>query len=255
MAEGRLEVLQTRADVESKLLELVESAESGLTVALPYERLDLIAEQLRTAYDRDLLVLGLVYGEGVPDESPSEQFDGLATAVRYIPHGVPPLVVTADLERGLRGHWKMLTAAPEDRQATYFESENLAYEVSNAFLGNFWTNGEELYVRDWSTLPTTHTDFRGATVQAALLLQDDVTVWVRATGYPVDGERTETTVEGRLVNVRQNIVYPVTSGFAAEESLWTETTDGVVSLGGGGAVLETYECFEVTLTDSDPAGR
>lgn len=248
MAEGALRELTTHEEVMAVLEEMFAEATNGISVAVPADRIDAVAESLQAAYDRGCLVLLIVYDDGTPLDP--ARFEGMATVVRQTSTGIPPFVVTTDLERGLSGHWSLLSPNSTGRQATYFESPNLTRDLSTVFLGNYWFLGDELYVREWDELPTTHSDVRAAVTQAALLLQNDVDVWVHTEGRPTDDPTAEVVdIDGRLLNVRQNIVTPTTSGFPAEASLTVAFDDREVTLGGPGALVEDYECSTFTFRE------
>jgi|GEM_PF-719186 hypothetical protein len=136
--------------------------------------------------------------------------------------------------------------------------EDLAF---SSFFGNFWPVARHVHTSDPVDLPRTFTDFRHATVQAALRLRDGEDLTATAWTMPPDaqGRRDvpdpddldDDTVSGRVLNVRQSVVQPVTSSFPLENSLELETTTGHKSVGGPGAFVEDHAAGRVRLSLRD----
>jgi len=245
MKDAGLRIHRTRAAVVEAARSIVGDARENLTVALPASELSEFESALRDAVERGTLVLLLIHGEPVDAD---RDYGDLATAVRVVERGMAPLLVTADVRHGLTGQFQVLTdpSAASRSQVTEFANRNLAYNHFTMFLGNYWQMASERYVAERSAFPQTFTEFRFAVLEAALAMRDGVTVEARARVAPTDGG-PETTVEGTVTNVRQNVVYPASSPSPAERSLTVVVDGESVTVGGLGAVKETYECFEVTL--------
>ncbi|MDS0221446.1 hypothetical protein NDI54_08800 [Haloarcula sp. S1AR25-5A] len=247
MAQQGLETYRTRPAVIDAVRSLIDGADESVTLAVPKSALVTFAPQLRAAIERDVLVLVLVHGE---TSASIPAYDDIATAVRTIGHGITPLLVTADVKRGLTGHVRVLTQSDGDYRATRFDNENLAHDEFTMFLGTHWLMGTERYVASVGSFPQTFSAFEFAVLTAALALRDEIPI--TATAQVVStADRTETTISGRVVNVRQSLVYPASSSNPAERSLTVETDDGRVTVGGSGATKERYECREITLYRAD----
>lgn len=125
--------------------------------------------------------------------------------------------------------------------------EDLAF---SSFFGNFWSVARHVHTAAPVALPRTFTDFRHASVQAALRLRDGENLTATAWTVPADGTAArgeETAVSGRVLNVRQSIVQPVTSSFPLEKRLELDAPGGRESVGGPGAFVEEHAASRVRL--------
>jgi len=247
MAHPGLETHHTQSAVIGAIQSLIDSADESLTIAIPKSSLPEFAPQLSAAIERDTLVLLLIHGDTT---APTPAYENIATAVRTIESGITPLLVTADIQRGLTGHSEMLTGPKADHQATEFDNENLAHDEFTMFLGTHWLMGTERYVAPVCAFPRTFSAFQFAVFMAALALRAGAQITARARVVSTT-DRTETTISGPVINVRQSIVYPASSKNPAERSLTIETDSGPVTVGGTGATKEAYECREITLDSAD----
>ncbi|MFU1781731.1 TrmB family transcriptional regulator sugar-binding domain-containing protein [Haloarcula japonica] len=247
MAQSGLEIHRTRSAVIDAMQSLIHSAEESLTIAVPKSALPEFVPQLSAAIERDVLVLLLVYGD---ETATTPAYEDIATAVRTIESGITPLLVTADMQRGLTGHSGLLTGSTADYQATEFDNENLAHDEFTMFLGSHWLMGTECYIADVCVFPRTFSAFQFAVLAAALALREGTPITARARVLST-ADRTETTIAGPVINARQSIVYPASSKNPAERSLTIETDSGPVTVGGSGATREVYECREITLDRAD----
>ncbi|SDW52246.1 transcriptional regulator TrmB [Haloarcula vallismortis] len=247
MAHTGLETHRTQSAVIAAIQSLIDSATESLTIAVPKSALSVFVPQLSAAIERDVLVLLLIHGDA---PAPTPAYENIATAVRTIESGITPLLVTADVRRGLTGHVGMVTDSGVDRQATEFDNENLAHDEFTMFLGTHWLMGTEHYVAPVCAFPRTFSTFQFAVLMAALALRAGTPITARARVVSTT-DRTETTISGPVINVRQSIVYPASSKNPAERSLTIETDAGPVTVGGTGATKETYECREITLDSAD----
>lgn len=245
MEDADLRIHRTRSSVVEAARSIICGGEENLIAALPASELSTFESALRDAVERGTLVLLLTHG-GSADVGRS--YGDLATAVRAIERGMAPLLLTADVRHGLTGQFQTLTdpAAASRSQVSEFANRNLAYNHFTMFLGDYWQMATERNVAERSAFPQTFTEFRFAVFEAALAMRDGVTLEARARVVPAGGG-VETTVEGTVTNVRQNIVYPASSPSPAERSLTVAVDGETVTIGGLGATKETYECHEVTL--------
>ena len=243
MAQPGLEIHRTQSAVIGAIQSLIDSADESLTIAVPKSSLPVFAPQLSAAIERDTLVLLLIHGDA---SAPTPAYEDIATAVRTIESGITPLLVTTDIQRGLTGHFEILTDSEADHQATEFDNENLAHDEFTMFLGTHWLMGTERYVASVCEFPRTFSAFQFAVLMAALALRAGTPITARARVVSTT-DRTETTISGPVINVRQSIVYPASSKNPAERSLTIETDAGPVTVGGTGATKEAYECREITL--------
>ena len=243
MSQLGLEIYRTQSTVLDAIRSLINSAKESLTISVPISALSEFVPQLSAAIERDVLVLLLVYGD---ETVPTPAYEDIATAVRTIESNITPLLVTADTQRGLTGHSGMLTDSIAEYQATEFDNKNLAHDEFTMFLGSHWLMGAERYVADVCEFPRTFSAFQFAVLMSALALRAGTPITARAQVLST-ADRTETTISGPVINVRQSLVYAASSKNPAERSLTIRTDDGPATVGGAGATKEAYECREITL--------
>lgn len=247
MTNAGLQIHRTRSATIAAIRSIIDDAEESLLLAVPTDSLSLFTPQLRDAIERDVLVLLLLHGDGAATD-PS--YRDIATAVRTAETGVTPLLVTADVQRGLTGNYRLLTDRDVAGQATAFDNQNLAHDQFTMFLGNHWQTATERYVAGVCEFPQRVSAFQFALLMAALALQEEIPLAATADVVSTT-DRTETTVSGPVTNVRQSIISPASSTNPAERSLTIETDAGPVTVGGSGASKEAYECREITLERTD----
>jgi sugar-specific transcriptional regulator TrmB len=248
-ADASFEVIKSRVTVLKRVAELVASADEEVTLSVPYERLDEVAEELRAAMDRGVLVLLLVTGV---EPGPDLDLEGLASVARAWGQPVPTMV-TADRQSGLVAPTEMITRSNTGKQAIAFTQQQIGPVLVGSFLGNYWPMAEEVYTGAPADLPATYCDFRHGVLQAELHRQAGQRVRARVTGRLVGGE-TDAFEEfvGEVVDVRQGLLAPTTNSFPVENSLTIETEEGVaLTVGGMGAFVEDVEASEVRLEALD----
>ncbi|UPM44428.1 TrmB family transcriptional regulator [Halocatena salina] len=243
----QFEVIKSRVTVLKRISEGIERAEQEVTLSIPYRLLDEVGDELRAAFERDVLVLLLVTGV-----SPSTDlaFDGMASVARAWKQPMPTML-TIDQETGLVVPDKMLSGSNSPAQAIVFEQEQLSPVIAGSFLGNYFPMATEVYTTDPIDLPATYQNFRHAVLQTRLHRCDDRPIRVRITGYTVSDGNAQTEFEGAVVDVRQSLLEPPTSSFPVENTLIVESEDRTYSVGGTGAFVEDIEATTVELRPAD----
>ncbi|SFR36012.1 TrmB family transcriptional regulator [Halogeometricum limi] len=240
----RFEVVKSRVTVVKRLAELVARAETEVTLSVPYTLVDDVADELRDAVDRGVLVLLIVTGVGPTDPL---ELSGLASVVRAWEQPMPTML-TVDQAAGLVAPTEMVTRSNSEAQAIVFAQEQLGPVLVGSFLGNYWPMATETYTCEPDELPTAYGDFRHAALQATLHVRMGHEVRARATGRSVHLEDGRTELNGRIVDVRQGLLEPATNSFPVENTLVVETEDGTFSVGGQGAFIEDFEAESVELS-------
>lgn len=239
----RFEVVKSRATVIKRLVELVGRADSEVTLAVPYTLVDEVADELRAAVDRGVLVLLVVTGVGPADDL---TLSGLASVARAWEEPMPT-VLTVDQETGVVAPTEMLTRSNSAAQAIVFAQEQLGPVLVGSFLGNYWPMAAETYTCDPDELPATYDDFRHGILQATLHVRSGNDVVARVTGRTVHVEDGPVELSGTVVDIRQGLLEPATNSFPVENTLVVETDDGTYTVGGRGAFVEDFEAETVEL--------
>lgn len=239
----RFEVVKSRVTVLKRVSELVDLADQEVTLAIPYRLLDDVADELRAAVDRGVLVLLIVSGV-----DPDEEIDveGVASVARAWEQPMPTML-TIDQTSGLVSPRELLAQSNSSAQAIVFTQEQLGPVIVGSFLGNYYPMSREAYVTEPAELPATYSDFRHAVLQATLHSREDGDLRAVVRGRAVGDEDGPTELEGVVVDTIQGMIEPATNSFPVENTLVLETDDGSYTVGGQGAFVEDFEAGEVEL--------
>jgi sugar-specific transcriptional regulator TrmB len=253
----QFEVVKSRVTVLKRIRQLLTGASEEVTLSVPESLLSEFEDTLRTTIERGVLVLLLVSGEQTADLT--DRVAGLASAVRVWGE-FAPMLLTADRQRGLVAPNEMLTRSNTGKQAIVVDQEQLAPIFVGSFLGNYWLMADEVYVTEPASLPQTYNGFRHAVLQAELHDRTDQPLTAHVTAQPVDSKDdrskdNDQDIEGRIVEIRQNLIVPTTGSFPVENAILIERDDTHenerVSIGGTGAFVEDYETHEITLSSAE----
>lgn len=238
--EDRFEVIKSRVTVLKRIAELIERAESEITLSLPYDVLDEVADELRTARERGVLISLVVSGVEPHDDL---EVDGVASLVR-VWHEPMPMMLTVDARTGLIAPGEMVARSNSESQAIVFAQPHLGPVIVGSFFGNYWPMAAEAYTVEPDPLPTTYHNFRHAVLQAALCRRAGIDLTVTVSGRMVHTSGP-TELNGRVVDIRQGLLEPANNSFPVENALVVETEDGTYSVGGPGAFVEDFEADTV----------
>ena len=241
------EVVKSRVTVLKRVGELIDRAEVEVTLAIPYRLLDEVAEELRAAVDRGVLVVLLVTDV---DTDADLDFHGLASVARAWDQ-LMPTMLTVDQQAGLVAPGEMLSNSNSSAQAIVFAQKQLGPVIVGSFLGNYFPMATEVYTADPTSLPATYEDFRHAVLEAMLHLRTGEDVRARITGHAVGDGWDATELEGTLVEIRQGLLEPTTNDFPVENTLFVETEDDTYTIGGMGAFVEDFEATQVELMPAE----
>lgn len=256
--DEELTVVKSRSTIVRRLRSHIRAAESEVAIQLPVGQLSAVADALRAARDRGVLVLLSLCGEADPADGTvprvDTSLDGVASVVRLARPGMPSLLAV-DRERGFVSPATMLGWDHDDTRAITFAQSDVADILIGSYLGNYWPLGDELLVSRPPDLPRTFEQFRPAVFAATLHRRAgnavDAECYVRPTGTDEPFE----TRRGEVVGVRQDLLTPGTSDFGFENSLRIDFGRETASVGGREAFLEEYEARVVTLRPAASAAR
>ncbi|MFB6201606.1 MAG: TrmB family transcriptional regulator sugar-binding domain-containing protein [Halorhabdus sp.] len=244
--DGRLH--ESTADVLESIRTRVRNARREVALSLPVDHYPAVRPVLETARDRDVFVLLLVHS--FPGHQPDpDRFADAASIVRWTSEQ-GQVFCTADKEWAIDGHRLNFdgerTIEDVYRYGTTVHNRMIAQALYGYMIADDWSVADELVVFEPADPPVTFENFRRAVVEATLRLRAGRPIEMTAdlTAIP-DGERT--TATGRIVNARQTLVYPISSTFPSEHSLFVDLGGERVSLGGLGSYAEDYECHEITF--------
>ncbi|MBO4247188.1 hypothetical protein IL252_05060 [Halomicrobium sp. IBSBa] len=239
------EVIERDAILD-RIRALVDGAASEVALSVPHTALPELEATLSAAVDRGLLVLVLVW-DPPHDERSERELPSLAncSTVARRSEDIAPVFCCVDNERGLIGNGSSITGDSPDDVVGTFDFQEVAHGFYRDFVTNFWMFASEVHAADVPDLPATYDGIRQAVTNVALCLRDDVPIRCRATGHdPETG--AERTVDGRVLNVHQRMVYPASSSLPIENSILVED-DGRHWIGGPHAVLEDLAADRLLL--------
>jgi len=241
-SDEQFEVIKSRVTVLKRIRGLIDEADTQVTLSVPASHLSDVADELRAAVDRGVLVLLIVSDvDGTPDVA------GIASVVRVWEEPMPTMLAV-DGRIGVVAPTEMLLRSNTGQQAIVFAQQQLGPVIVGSFLGNYWPVAKEVAVAEPADLPGTYTDLRHAAFQATLHMQAGTDLRARVEGRSTTADEA-VELEGRVTDVRQGLVVPPNNEFPVEHSLVVETDDRTYSVGGKGAFVEDIEADVVTLLD------
>jgi len=143
------EVVKSRVTVLKRVAELVDRAEVEVTLAIPYRLLDEVADELRAAVDRGVLVVLIVTDV---DPATELELDGLASVARAWEQPMPTML-TVDQQAGIVAPGEMLSRS--DSTAARLSSSPRRSRASHRRLlpGEYLLMAAEVYTADPTGLP------------------------------------------------------------------------------------------------------
>ncbi|WP_254278925.1 TrmB family transcriptional regulator [Haloarcula marina] len=236
--EPEIQMIKSRETTIKRLRESISEAESEIVVAIPEHVYPEIESDLRNAVDRDVFVLLLIGELATPGDI--EQLAGVADAIRYWEESLP-FVTVVDGTTSIIGEPDIFSSPSTKYEIVAVSQEHLTGSVFGMYLSAYWSASAELYVSEPDPLPKTYSWFRQAVFDAYLHEQQGTDLWA-----DVETESGE-LISGAVSQVRQAIIEPATNDYTLEMSLFLETDNGEVSVGGPGAFIEDYEGKTVRL--------
>lgn len=237
----QIEVVKSRATVLKRMQTLIKEAESEVALSIPETYLEKVADELRDAVERGVLVVLVVSNT---DEEPS--LDGCASVARQWAE-VMPTILSVDSQRGVFAPTELLLHSNSDRQGIVFVQDQLGPVIVGSFFGNYWPMTDEVLTAEPVSLPATFTSFRHAVLQATLHKRAGVNLRAEVTGRKTDSPDDERILTGEILGVTQGLVKPTNNDFPVEHSILLDSDEGTVSIGGQGAFVEEFEADTIRL--------
>ncbi|MFB6141543.1 MAG: TrmB family transcriptional regulator [Halosimplex sp.] len=234
-----IQIVKARETAVKRLREGISAAEHEVLVAVPEHAYEDIEPELQAAVDRGVLVFLLV-GDLEELDGDTPRLGEAAAVVRAWSESLP-FMYAADDEAAMIGHSGILSGTHVDEEAVAVTQHNLAGSIVGLYFGAYWPAATEVFVREPASLPRTFEWFRHAALEAELHQREGTDL--EAVVTTDDGEE----IAGRVSQVRQAFVEPATNEYTLENSLYLESPDGEVSVGGPGSFIEEYEGETVTL--------
>lgn len=234
-----IQIIRSRDTALKRLRSAISEAKTEAFVAVPAHVYPDVEPELRAAVERGVLTFVLIGGI---DQSDGEARDltGVADVVRCWDAQLP-VVYIVNGESAMIGDSEVLAAQHNEAEAVTVSQKHLTGSVLGMFLSAYWPASEIEYVTEPTALPASFDWFRTAVFHGFLHRQAGHDLW--ADVETVSGEKKS----GKVCDVRQAFVEPVTNKYTLEMSITLETTDGTVSFGGPGSFIEDYQGKRITL--------
>lgn len=245
MSDVRYRNLTDRGEAIAALREQLAGAEEIVAMSAPAALVDELADDLEAVLDRGVLVLLLVGGEAL---EPARDRTYPATLVRHWEPAADYVTsIVVDYHSGMLTEAELHDPDGREGRALLYHDRFIGDLQLNTLTIAWWQRSPEIYATDPTPLPAPHDSYLYAVIDAAKYLRDGHSLAARIEGVATaDGEPM--TVEGQVVNVRQNIVSPSTNAFPLEQSIFVADDSGdVVSVGGPSAQVEDIRARHVEL--------
>jgi len=249
MTDHEVSIVKRFDTVLKRAKELISSAEQQIQLGVDTEQFRALRPELAAAHDRGVnikLSICTTPGDDIPDGS---EIEGACTEARH--RDIPsPFLVLVDRR------WTCF--APHRQSVNEYgilvNDRTHTYLFHWFFLTCLWEIWETVYTVRTPETPTTYVDLRHAVRDLEPILSKGATVEAR-----IQGRETETNepvdLTGQVVDIdytgssmgRQDPV-PLAQ-LAGRISLTLDVDGELYEIGGWGAVLETIEANEITITD------
>ena len=234
-------VVRSRGTIQRYFGEVIEAADYELTLSVTPGLLDRFEDDLAAAVDRDVRTTLLVTPAAHAPDPAEYDYDRVATQARARRGVVTPVLAVADGEFSVYATQDALREE-DDNYAVIFNRSALGFLVLGFFRTVLWTTTEHLSESD----PDQSFPRRYASVRRCV----DDTAGVRADLYATVSGREVLTgdpceVQGRVADTRSS---------ADEEvaTLFLETDNGQVTVGGRVAAYEDIEAHEIRVNIGSP---
>ncbi|WP_254272904.1 TrmB family transcriptional regulator [Haloarcula marina] len=234
-----VEVVKSRSPAERRLRAAIGNAAGNISLSVPAPAVERIGDELAAAADRGVFVRLLIGGAARP--AAADPVAGRVDAARVWEYDVPFGLLN---DRG--------TAMLGDPGVLYgqYDRGEFALRVANspklagavgALLANLWTSSREAFVGDADPLPSAYDSFTAAVFHATRHRRADRALEATVT------LRSGETITGRVVDIEQAVIDPITAQFPLQNTMVLSTDDGEVTVGGPGAFIEEYSAARVEL--------
>jgi len=249
MTDHEVSIVKRFDTVLKRAKELISSAEQQIQLGVDTEQFRALRSELAAAHDRGVnikLSICTAPDDDIPDGA---EIEGTCTEARH--RDIPsPFLVLVDRR------WTCF--APHQHSVNEYgvlvNDRTHTYLFHWFFLTCLWEIWETVYTVRTPETPTTYVDLRHAVRDLEPILSKGATVEARVQGYETD-TKEPVDLTGRVDDIdytgssmgRQEPV-PLAQ-LAGRITLTLEVGGETYDIGGWGAVLETIEATEITITD------
>lgn len=242
------EVLKSRKTVIKRIRQILREAEGQVIVTIPKTLISILTESLKSAVDRGVFVLLLVFEtENSTVDLSDIELGSIAHLVRTREVEIPVLV-SVDHSCALVAPRGVITQPNSQVQAVRLGQSYIEPIISKSVLNTDWSLGDEIYVTTACELPQTFTNLKHAAFQAHLHIQNDMPLKAVVEARRIGASSESTYLSGQIEKIEQRIVDPPTTDVIGKCSLILRIDDNeTVTIGGPDAYMEDYGVYRITL--------
>ena len=246
LRHNKVSIVKRFGTVLDRTRQFIEESTHQIHLSATMDDIEELREALEAAHDRGVAIHLSIHTDD--DEGPpeAEAFAGIAREVRY--RWLPaPFVALIDRQKTCFFHHP----GAVDQYGVLVDDRTHSYVFHWYFLASLWEHSKPIYSERNTDLPIEYVDIRRLVADIGPLVEEGVSLVVSVDGYDTEtGEPVSIT--GTVTDTEH-----ATSGSASpslvagQASLYVETDDDEVSVGGWGAIIEEIEATRVIVEDAD----
>ncbi len=248
LKHNNVSIVKRLETVIDRTRQFIENATHQVYLSASLEEIDELSDTLKSAHERGVAVHLSVHTEHGGEPPGADNFKGICREARY--RRLPaPFVALVDREKTCFFHHPDAV----DQYGVLVDDRTHSYVFHWYVLAALWEHCETIYSELSDDLPAEYVDIRQLVADIGPLIEDGVSLAVSIEGY-----ETET---GQPVSYTGTVTKTerATSGadgtnpslVAGQATLYVETDNAELSVGGWGAIIEDIEATRVILEDAD----
>lgn len=242
ISEYRIEAFRDFKHVINNAQEAIERARESVHIALSKSHFIRLQTSLKQAKQRGVIIKMSLYLDDTEADDVSEYlsyFQDTATEVR-IRETPAPFLGLIDVNKSYIGLDRSVNS-----YGMFVQDQALSAILYNYFTDSLWGRWDTVYIAPEESFPREYVDLRNCVSDVSELLSSH-TIWAVLTGIEtVTGHSI--TVEGEIKAIRPDPETNPNVHIADQVSLEIQTEDGLVTVGGFGAILEDIKAKHIRI--------
>jgi len=246
LKHNKVSIVKRFETVLDRTRQFIEESTHQIHLSVTAADLDELKESLKSAHERGVAIHISLHALGDERPPPAETFDGIAREVRY--RQLPaPFVALVDRQKTCFFHHPDAV----DQYGVLVDDRIHSYVFHWYFLACLWEHCETLYSERTTDLPIEYVDIRRLVADIGPLVEKGVSLAVSVEGY--DTETGEPASFTGTVTGTEHATSDSNSPsrVAGQATLYVETNEAEISVGGWGAIIEDIEATRITVEDAD----
>jgi len=248
LKHNNVSIVKRLETVLDRTRQFIEGSTHQIHLSASMDEIDELSDALEAAHDRGVAVHLSVHTENGEKPPRAEVFEGRCREARY--RRLPaPFVALVDREKTCFFHHPDAV----DQYGVLVDDRTHSYVFHWYFLAALWEHCETLYSELSNELPAEYVDIRQLVADIGPLIEEGVSLAVSIDGYDTEtGQPVSCT--GRVTDTELATSAAGTANpsmVAGQATLYVETDDAELSVGGWGAIIEDIEATRVILEDAD----